>query len=1319
MTTRKFPLNFIGTNFLPPTYLRESFTMYQINQLDTAIITNATNDGNNLTYFGSNKFAIGQTVTITGMLPIEYNITGTIATRTNSQFTIAKNKITTATATNGADQTVLTVANSIGITANQLVTGTGIVNETKVKSNYNYFSGIFVPINNPTNSSWVSGGEVTFSFVNTFSNTTQGGQAKLVYNGSQVSDKIQTICQSATAGTSIVTVADKTGIEIGQFVTGVNIPTLNSQGEPTKVIAIANNSNQITLNSKINQNIINLNIYFFDKNIGQNNIEYMVHHMAGSGNESVRTSMMWKDFEPNAPTIVNGILTHSINWNNATFPLEKYLQLASERGIQVMPRFGSPPNWAMDWDYFIDNNNIFSFNDPETKTQLKNKGVKVYATGNVGDSFIIVNDLKRGCLLLPNMVITGDNIPNNCKITSVTQIANTRLVSIDPNEPKKITVTDGSFFSSGRGEFKIYIDDEIITITSRSGNVLTAKYPVLKSHLNGSLVTSYDPTDRLTKNNSWKIGLNQPLSQILDNYVIGSIQDYELNNVINGKSKKIDINQNDVFKFNSVKDVAIFLINLKRKGGSLPSDYYDFAAFMNIFLTKFGTNGTFWTELNNTVNSITSAISNVNKNAYSQTINLTFNSSYPTTSNIVVGMTIESDAFGSVPSTAQDGNNSYIPPDARICSINGNQITIDKPLNKSMPAGVSVKLNFPKMINYQIWNECDSAAYGGKNYPADFKFQIGNNNKIHTIKRTGISRGANWPFHPRQLSLTTNRNLKIKTSIKDYSYGFEFSFLDFVQTVKKEMHDVDSKANAVSNAVTQPNKTYPRLLAVKNGKYAYDKFGVNKYPGYATDLIDQFVTLKNLFIKPQYYGIPTANNLTFPNLILSEYGYSTDKMAINSAKTESLQNGYIDTFMSWPDLNSNDYQASFRKLIDFNQNTFWKIENAMYFNWASNETAYAVPSSVSNDDSGTNNVRGIYRYKNPALKTGSITINKGDTFATTTSVVPSSWTQGTIIYKLFGEDTSDLSNFPKTILPNGSESGLEIDSISANKKTIYFKMPYSTSSNILINSANVNNGIVTYVTRSPHFLITGQRVTIKNIIGGTNFNINELPITVTGDSNTTTFTIPISAFENNPPSGSVNQNTGTISKITNYTFPYLVINKSSNPPTFQNFTSNLTPGKTIRNRSKKSPYNYTTIKTTNQKILYSKTNLEKSIKIDKITYKDSTTVMFTTVSDHNIKSYLDFDPKLITGTHTMGFDTTLIVGIQNSDGSISNKFNGLFLINKLNVTNTTFYIDSFENVTKTEIDNLILTNAEIQLSIQPKLVAQTYQDQALNYQGRT
>ena len=77
----------------------------------TASITSASSSSTTLTYTSTNTFVVGQTVKITGMLPLAYNIIGTIATRDDTQFTI----------TNGANPGASTQA-GLATVANQIYT---------------------------------------------------------------------------------------------------------------------------------------------------------------------------------------------------------------------------------------------------------------------------------------------------------------------------------------------------------------------------------------------------------------------------------------------------------------------------------------------------------------------------------------------------------------------------------------------------------------------------------------------------------------------------------------------------------------------------------------------------------------------------------------------------------------------------------------------------------------------------------------------------------------------------------------------------------------------------------------------------------------------------------------------------------------------------------------------------------------------------------------------------------------------------------------------------------------------------------------------
>ena len=67
----------------------------------TATITNAVNNGSSITYTATNTFTAGQTVSISGISPTTYNISGTIATAFSDQFTITVTATTTSYVSGG------------------------------------------------------------------------------------------------------------------------------------------------------------------------------------------------------------------------------------------------------------------------------------------------------------------------------------------------------------------------------------------------------------------------------------------------------------------------------------------------------------------------------------------------------------------------------------------------------------------------------------------------------------------------------------------------------------------------------------------------------------------------------------------------------------------------------------------------------------------------------------------------------------------------------------------------------------------------------------------------------------------------------------------------------------------------------------------------------------------------------------------------------------------------------------------------------------------------------------------------------------------
>jgi hypothetical protein len=85
----------------------------------TATITNATVASGVVTYTASNSFTAGQPVTITGVTPNAFNISGVIATASSSQFTVANNGVF-GTYTSGG-----TATETVSLTMSAVATGSG------------------------------------------------------------------------------------------------------------------------------------------------------------------------------------------------------------------------------------------------------------------------------------------------------------------------------------------------------------------------------------------------------------------------------------------------------------------------------------------------------------------------------------------------------------------------------------------------------------------------------------------------------------------------------------------------------------------------------------------------------------------------------------------------------------------------------------------------------------------------------------------------------------------------------------------------------------------------------------------------------------------------------------------------------------------------------------------------------------------------------------------------------------------------------------------------------------------------------------------
>ena len=97
------------------------------NGSNSATITNVTAASGTITYTAANSFVQGQTVTITGVTPIAYNLTGvTIASATSTNFTVTN--AATGTYSNGGTATVTIPGVSAALTAHDSIKSSLILN---------------------------------------------------------------------------------------------------------------------------------------------------------------------------------------------------------------------------------------------------------------------------------------------------------------------------------------------------------------------------------------------------------------------------------------------------------------------------------------------------------------------------------------------------------------------------------------------------------------------------------------------------------------------------------------------------------------------------------------------------------------------------------------------------------------------------------------------------------------------------------------------------------------------------------------------------------------------------------------------------------------------------------------------------------------------------------------------------------------------------------------------------------------------------------------------------------------------------------------
>jgi len=425
------------------------------------------------------------------------------------------------------------------------------------------------------------------------------------------------------------------GVKVGQYVSGVNILPVDSSTIPTKVnsITVSGNANGITISSPLANDIDGGYVNFYTNPFS---VEYQIESMAASGVESLRFSLPWDAIEKVQPSGTSHTYSWTTAGSNSKYNLDAFIYMASKNGIMLMPRLSGPPSWEVDYDYRLDLSNPFSTRDSsESGSYLPYQGVRVTANGYNNSKTVVVEDMNRAFMIQTGMILSGTGFQSGTKVMNVTKGTNAYTITFD----KSLTANIGSYAA---------------------------------------------PTQSLN--------MTAGINQFYENNYQGLTTNKKLysNTGTPGAPGQIS----DQFVFETLNDFNIFLIHVKRKGGTVPKNYNNFVTFANAVLNKYGNNGNFWNDaiwegnysLSRTASWTTSDVTNV----------ITVNDA----ANIVVGMTVEE-------VTAQTNQNLFnILPNTRVSSINGKNITLTNTITTTYSGTpISIKLKYPKIINWQIYNE--------------------------------------------------------------------------------------------------------------------------------------------------------------------------------------------------------------------------------------------------------------------------------------------------------------------------------------------------------------------------------------------------------------------------------------------------------------------------------------------------------------------------------------------------------------------------------------------------------------------------------------
>jgi hypothetical protein len=882
------------------------------------------------------------------------------------------------------------LVNGFRILANESGRATGVTSNSIINSSKNWttnqWSGKTVTIgtNNGPTTATISSNTATTLTVGSWSNGAPSTTAKaddgtpLLYE-IQSGHKIAKVVVNGTKGSSTLTLTDLTGFTANTkyYVTGNGIPAFYTgssvtikETSATSAYHYAANSNSsalttnytsvttpssltgtiLTLSTPLLNDINNATINFY---LDQTSIEYQIDLMACAGIESCRTAYAWSDIEISPPygginstgTVTTNnsgqyVLTDlSANWPTGSTNLigntliigpdiKNQISLNAEGKIvantattitiESLNGYGYP--FSGSYQYIITGNSV-----PHIYNFINGGELSSTYQKHDFDTFSMLMS-KNGIQLMPHVdalpyweidPIYGSRTafsPISLDIiadgSNYIAIKNNTYDSFDHNLNKAFAVFYNMIVKGPNVPTGTKIGDfETTSQIVFNGNTLT----IVKENVQNALRKSTDETYLLKLNNNLPAG-NYNITVDIANYVSNNTL------ISTGKLPKNPFDETLIF--DNIYDVIAATGQAKKKGGLPPKKYNNFVDFMNVLVNRYGTNGVFWKSANNLwARSIQKTVTASTTGQKTLTVS--------NGDKLSVGMLIESNVYGSgttaVPATSSNGNLAYIPLNTKILSINGNQITLSNNLNRDIPTGATVIFKFPPITNWQIYNEVP--------YPTS-------DNLFWKITSSGITHkiniykyGNNWPQYPTAMDVPTTSGSSYKSNLSTFVSGWGESYLKFIEKIKAEVHSIDANAQIVTSALNiKANTLSSTFFNSQNAKNKFDKIAFNMYPSPQNQQDDIIKALET------EYGVNTTNYNPTPNVIISEYGWSTAVGVVPSNQwpnpvSFNAQKSYLADFFdkTWSSKNTNSVR------VFVNNGHSVNFEFLMFFKWASDE----------------------------------------------------------------------------------------------------------------------------------------------------------------------------------------------------------------------------------------------------------------------------------------------------------------------------------------------------------------------------------------------